>query len=336
MRIVIDLPEPLVQRASEAVESALYPSVDALAAVAIGRLLGTGVTVSARAPVNLTSASESKSRSAIDGPTQGSVGAYVFNPENDAQWLWGMINRVFPLKLAVRTCADLAQQGPVWLHSLHGEFARRGRDIGSVLASSDRRNGRLRNEATAVGFPLGDDEQKAAVRFAHQFIGRRTALGTYLGGAFETGLIGPIERGTDLVAPTEMGWEFAKIYNGILDEGRFERSNLEQKEREYYLLQVAARVPAERNAFRSILDGVRTRPLDAKSLAVRLRPLQAGIGPDAVKATSRSGALARLTELGAIVRSAAGRSASYEITPSGIRAHEELESGSRRTLEERS
>jgi hypothetical protein len=246
------------------------------------------------------------------------VGTPVQSDDPNAAWLWGMINRVFPLKLAARTCADMVGNGPVLLQSLHAEFAERGRSVGDLLTAADHSQGRRRNEALAVAFPTSTVEQKALVRFAHQFVGRRSSDGRYLGGAFETGLIGVVEPGSDWVAPTAIGWEFAKIRNHVLDDGTTTGRNLNEAEGTYYMNTVAASVPAERNAFRAILGVLAiVESINASSLASELRHCQNAGQSETVWVSTRSGALARLADVGAIARTAEGRSASYRITEMG-------------------
>jgi hypothetical protein len=322
MRIVIDLPVAIARRAVQAVEDECYPSIDALVVEAISRLLLTDLGTQTSAGHGDR---ELAVRPEVGLPSIG-VGEYVHSTSSDTGWLWGMINRVFPLKLAARTCADMARRGPVLLQSLHANFADRGQKIGEILAASDQEHGRRRNEALAVGFPLSSDEQKAKVRFAHQFIGRRSAAGTYVGGAFETGLIGVSEPGTDWVAPTQLGWRFADFHNHVLDDGTTTGPNLDEPERQFYLCDLAPQIPAERNAFRAILGVLSSEPLEASVLAGRLRTFQNPSLPKAIRDTTRSGALARLADAGGISRNAVGRSALYEISALGRDALEQLSS----------
>jgi hypothetical protein len=326
MRIVVDLPNSIARQAAQAVEIGEHASMDALVVEALSRLLGAevpGATISIRG--NEEPGGAAQSVGAVLGSSMA-VGEYVHSDDPGAQWLWGMVNRVFPLKVGVRTCADMARRGPVLLQSLHATFADRGRKVGELLVASDLEQGRRRNEALAVGFPLSEDEQKARVRFAHQFIGRRSAAGTYVGGAFETGLVGVTEPGTDWVAPTELGWQFAALHNRVLDDGVAVGCNLEEPEQRFYLCEISPRVPAERNAYRAILGVLSNEPLDASALAARLLPFQNPDLPSALRDTSRSGALARLADVGGIKRIATGRSARYEITALGRNALERLSS----------
>lgn len=330
MRIIIDVPPTIARRAAQAVEDGLFRSIDALVVEALFRLLPTDAG-SPRLPVR----GDQQLPRALDEPAASMLaaslpmGEYVYSTASDTGWLWGMINRVFPLKVAVRTCAEMARRGPVLLQSLHASFADRGQRVGELLAAADREQGRRRNEALAVGFPMSSDEQKARVRFAHQFIGRRSAAGTYVGGAFETALIGVTEPGTDWVAPTELGWQFADLPNHVLDQGATSGPNLNEPEQQFYLCRISPQVPAERNAFSAILGVLSREPLEASLLASRLRTFQDPDLPKTIRDTTRSGALARLTDVGGVFRTATGRSARYEIAPLGRRAFERLSHGAK-------
>jgi Arc/MetJ-type ribon-helix-helix transcriptional regulator len=316
MRIIVELPVTLGRRAAQAVEEGQYPSLDALVTKALTRLLSSQKTELCGSPSSVE---------ALPTPAKASaefddmLGHAVNSPAPHAGWLWGMINRVFPLKVAARTCAQMSRTGPALLQDVHERFVSDGIRIGRLLAAYDRGQGRRRNESLAVGFP-SSEEQKSQIRFAHQFLGRRSASGTYLGGAFETALIGVTEPGSDWVAPTRLGWRFAEIHNHVLDEGTIATDNLEDDECRFYLCQVAPQVPAEASAFAAILETLRREPLDASSLAGRLDRFQDRDLPDAVRNTSRSGALARLADVRGIRRVAVGRSARYEITSLGHEA----------------
>jgi len=329
MRIVVNCPNAIARRAEQMVQNGDYASLDDLMTQALLRLVGTEPTASDSTPTAEIHQDGWDNRVGFASlPARSSVlvGEYVHSFAPGADWLWGMINRVFPLKVAARTCADLSTEGPVLLQSLHTAFADQGRRVGDLLTVSDRERGRRRNEALAVGFPVASDEQKARVRFAHQFIGRRSVAGMYVGGAFETGLVGVTEPGTDWVAPTPLGWQFANLHNLVLDEGIVTGQNLGELEREFYLCTVAAQIPAERNAFRAILGVLADEPLESATIAVRLRRYQNAALPETMRDTSRSGALARLADIGGIVRIATGRSAKYEITELGLSALRRLSS----------
>lgn len=325
MRIVVDLPASIARRAAQAVEDGLYPSIDALMQEAVSRLLPTETGNTQEA-----ARGDRRLHKPLDGTTAPAlsksplVGDYVHALDRNASWLWGMINRVFPLKVAVRTCAEMARRGPVLLQSLHATFVDQGQKIGERLAASDREQGRRRNEGLAVGFPVSSDEQKARVRFAHQFIGRRSAAGMYVGGAFETGLIGVTEPGTDWVAPTDLGWQFADLHNHVLDDGITNGQNLNVPEQRFYLCDISTQVPAERNAFKAILGVLSREPLEASVLASRLQVFQNPDLPKTIRDTTRSGALARLADVGGICRTPTGRSARYAITALGQSALERL------------
>jgi hypothetical protein len=319
MRIIVDLPPRIARQAAEVVEARSHGSLDDLIVEALTELF-----CRVAGPVDLPDLKK-KEVSNVEPFATRIAGRTVYSRDPAAPWLWGMVNRVYPLKVAVRVCAEMARHGPVLLHALHAAFADRGQRIGDLLRDSDREEGLRRNEGRAVGFPSKtNDEQKARVRFAHQFVGRRSASGTYVGGAFETGLIGVTELGSDWVAPTELGWEFAEMQNELLDRSTVTERNLGESECRFYLDEIARSVPAERNAFSAILGALSAGPLDAAALASRLRPHQRLLLPEAVRDTSRSGALARLADVGGIARKPLGRSASYEVTALGAEATEWL------------
>jgi hypothetical protein len=125
-----------------------------------------------------------------------------------------------------------------------------------------------------------------------------------------------------LLAPTVLGWEFARLPNPVLDEwgsGILGSPNLSRQDREFYVLRVASGVPAEREAFAQVLTALSESPQTPQSLAGRVRPVVAAGSSENVITTTRSGLLGRMADVGAISRQPKGRSALYRITELGQR-----------------
>src|SRR5688572_17475779 len=114
MRIVVDLPPKFARLSAEAVENGLYGSIDDLIVEALAAHFRD--EASPTRPAGLDDVAHGTIAERVTGTS-------VHNSNPSAGWLWGMVNRVYPLKVAARVCADLARQGPVLLQTLHAAFA---------------------------------------------------------------------------------------------------------------------------------------------------------------------------------------------------------------------
>jgi Arc/MetJ-type ribon-helix-helix transcriptional regulator len=326
MRFIVDLPPHIAKRIAEALESGEHASIDEMAVEAFSCVLGSRSRQQAQPSAKAAGAFNGRSSDDRDSTpwlqippiATGCTGEVIADSEAGL-WIWGMVNRVFPLKLVARVCANLSAREAVPLHTVHQRSAECAHIIGTALAAQDRAKARRRNEGRAVSLPVGHDIQKSKVRFAHQFVGRRGSGRPFVGGAFDTGLLGPVGSG-DLIAPTTAGWEFARIRNPVLDEsdgvdgGNW---NLSPEECDYYLHVVAAQVPAERMAFLAILGSLSRHPMTPEGLARAVAPRTAPGTSTVVADTARAGALGRLIDLRAVVREPKGRSAVFQISSSG-------------------
>ena len=321
MRIVIDLPTPIAKQVFVAMERGDFPSVDDLAAAAFSQFL-VGQSDSERRIQGLDVDQDESWRALLaspltDGPTASQQGS-----DDAGGWMWGMVNRVFPLKLAVRVCSNMCSQGPARLQSVQTQVAECGVRIGAMLTADDKEHGRKRNECRAVGLPAAERGQKSSLRFAFHFLGRQLADGSFGGGCFDTGLLGPMNGKAQLISPTEAGWELSKLPNPVLDCVAMGTeikgvANLSDAESEFYLSNVASSVPAERRAFAAILEALEDGPLTSAALADAVSPYIPPGRSDSVVATTRSGAIGRLVDLKAIMREPTGRSAMLGITDRG-------------------
>jgi len=235
-----------------------------------------------------------------------------------------MVNRVFPLKVIVRICANLTQHTPIHLPTLHEHAAECAALLGSRLAVDDTVWQRKRNEGRAVALPTGSDLQKSKVRFAFHFVGRRTSTNEYTGGAFDTGMIAPMPEDKDLIALTPLGAAFAMLKNPVLDTPELGDRNLSSEECDFYLTSVAPQASGERNAFGQVLSALEQGPRTPEEIADLVRPRCPAGSSESVATTARSGAISRLVDVGAVSRHPQGRSALLSLTETGRCAAELL------------
>jgi hypothetical protein len=323
MRIMIELPPSLARSAIGLVEDGGFESMDSLVAEALSFFLA------ARAGNALSPFTDSCGRLLGPPEADGPKASNVVSSERPT-WVWGMVNRVFPLKIVARVAANLCGGTGGVLSRIQTRTANCAAAVAAVLSADDEAHKRKRNDCRAVGLPLGPDLQRSQVRFAHHYVGRRSAAGGLSGGAFEIGILGLAAYDPLKVAPTALGWEFARLSNPVLDgwESRdFGSINLSQEEKEFYVLEIARKIPAEREAFAQVLTAISESPESPQAVADRVRPVVAAGSSENVVITTRSGLLGRMTDVGAVTREPQGRSAIYRITGLGQQFLDSLKRG---------
>lgn len=225
--------------------------------------------------------------------------------------LWGQVNRLLPVKTALRCLGSLlAEQGggEVELRAFHRAAADTARQVGLALRSIDIAAGRRRSEWLATGFPIGDDVSKSATRFTDQFTAYPRRDGEWDGALIRLGFIGVRDRGVGL---TRAGLEWAAIENPVLDAHDAHGRGLGDAESRFYLDHVRASFPAEWKLMREVMEfvaaGLRREEIDAALMdAYGWTPAEAG--------TMRAGVLGRMSELGLIEKERLGTSIIYGLS----------------------
>jgi len=228
-------------------------------------------------------------------------------------WIWGQVNRVFPLKCLVRAVLSIAAT-PVALEDLAAELAEPCRELGMFLLRIDEQKESRRDERLSVGFPTGPRKDAALNRFLGLFLGEVRQDGRVSGALFSLGLMGVDPSG--LVGLTSRGVHFAGLTNPLLDAGQVV-DVLSDEERTAYVEQVLRFCPGEVTAFSMIASALR-EGRSSNSLIEEV--LAAGPGSHwtpAVVSTQRSGAMGRMLDLGLMLRKRHGRRVEFELTRAG-------------------
>jgi hypothetical protein len=333
MKLVVDVPEYIVERARGLVHDGVYRDLSSFAAASMENQLALEAheeTVSTAHAAASRKRPQAQTRASLSvmhdaAPERSSPPALEY-PESPGrtvaeQWPWGQINRILPAKFAVRLLdKELTLAEPVIpFDAFRNEAAARARDFGVWLKENDTRYRRRRGERLSAGFPTGDDEESSLKRYAVHFIGhRRKRDDTWFGALFELKFANAAVMGREIsLGLTEAGLQFARIENPILDRSDVS-STLSDEEIEFYLDHIQKRVPGETYAFQLILglieDGVtRRRQLNEAIKAA------VGLGwTEALANTQRSGAMARMYELALIDKARDGLRVRYGTTPRGM------------------
>jgi hypothetical protein len=335
MRIVVDLPEYLIDRARKLIGSDRYRDLSSFVAASIENQL----TLEERGggPETLPLTQSQEGPQAVSTPSvplqlalefpSGAVPTLPYLPrpsEMPAQkWPWGQINKLLPVKFAVRLLARQVSgiEPVVPLDDFKDEAAHNARILGLWLARNDAKYDRRWGERLSAGFPIGKGKKERASlnRYAGQFVGsQRKKDGALFGALFELQFGSSHVEGTKLsVGLTEAGVQFARLPNPVLDNHDLS-SPLGEEEAEFYLAHIRARVPGEVYAFELILgliaDGVNRREQLNEAIKARV-----GLDwTDAVVNTQRAGAMARMSDLRILEKSRDGLKVEYRVSDRGM------------------
>ena len=334
MRVIVDVPEYLVERARKLIEKGTYRDLSSFVTASIESQLALEETESVDQVLTLAKELEPvQTRShrqlllaadlSIPRGERPTV-AYPIRPGDTsaAQWPWGQINKILPIKFTLRLLAnEVSEMEPlVPLDVFRMEAARKARDFGRWLAKNDAKYKRRWGERLSSGFPIGKDEESSLNRYASHFVGyQRKKDGALFGGLFELRFGNAEVVGRTLsVGLTDAGSEFAQMPNPVLDNSDLS-SSLSEEEIALYLEHIRARVPGEAYAFELILHLISEGVSGREELNEQINRRVQLDWTEAVVNTQRAGATARLFELGLIDKRRHGLRVEYGVTERAMR-----------------
>jgi hypothetical protein len=245
------------------------------------------------------------------------LGRYV---KDESQiWLWGQINRIFPVKIGVRILfKELQNEQYINLESFASLAASVAGTIGRSIRDHEEKYSLKREEKISAGLPLFNEE-KSLERFKSQFLLYKRKDG-FLDGAMSMLKFANVnqDNGKVKLGLTKAGLEFAKIVNPVIDDSSFE-SGLSEEEIHFYLRHVKENVRSEYSAIMWMLNKMKAGVKERDSLNIQLKKEYAEIwkATDAMINTQRSGLLARMYELRLIEKEKDGITVKYHISKSG-------------------
>ena len=259
--------------------------------------------------------------------------AGMFSKEYKSNMLSGQYNRLFPLKIVLRTAASLiltrdeyhiddSGDGEIEYDTLHIEELREeclkvAKYAKEQLKWLDKRHSISVGEKISTGFPdrSGEKSKKQSERFVSQFVGSVRSLGKGL--PFEMGLLSVDKEG--MVSFTKAGVDFMLEKNPIIDlaDGFKEGKSFTHSEKTILLKTIIRNAPKEFdymvNLAEWIVKGVnRPNTLEEK--------IKSHYDVDDTSASlMRTGALARMIELDLVSREQEGRKVSFALTEDGTK-----------------
>lgn len=236
-------------------------------------------------------------------------------------WLWGQINRIFPVKIGIRLLLqELKERKWIELNHFLKQATNEAMQIGKEIRSYEDRNDKKRDEKISAGLPDATKE-KSQTRYKSHFLTQIRKDGL-LNGAMAILRFANINinesNEKQFIGLTKPGYEFATISNPALDMENFELS-LSEQEAHFYLNHTRQNVINEYKAIiwilRKINNGINKRDELNKKLKKEYGRVW-GVS-DAVINTQRAGLMARMFELGLLDKEKKGIYVTYKLSEFG-------------------
>lgn len=242
------------------------------------------------------------------------------NTTYNDNWLWGQINRIFPIKLGLRILGNMQKEKEDFIPLK--EFLRKARyiarNIGLQLLKIDLEIKRNRDERVSTALPVGKNEEKAELRYTSHFLVNKRTDGV-LDGAMARLRFVNVQSSNEkenMVGITNEGLEFVMLKNPILDNSTDSEITISDEEADFYLKHIKDNVPEERNPFACILEIIKSGSVSVIEINKEIKGIKKD-WTDIVTTTQRSGALGRMNELGLLEKSKKGRRVTYRISKKG-------------------
>ncbi len=232
----------------------------------------------------------------------------------DSDYLWMMVNRILPIKVALRSFEAYLSNNPTssgWtnLVAVHDAAVREAIRIGRLLQANDRRRGN--GDKLAIGFPSSRDE-KSQSRFKWFCVGALKSNGLITGGPAWLHFVNIIKdsSGNVMIGLTKAGVEFADLKNPAIDAG--DSSPLSPAETDYLLSHIRRVLPKEHRVMLTVVDSITKGRNTPNEL---IEPVKSVLDTDDAESISqRASLVSRLAEMGLVVRKRNGLHITYELT----------------------
>lgn len=233
--------------------------------------------------------------------------------------LWGLANRLFPVKITVRVLANMlaaTNRGSVDRDELLENAFNAASNLGSLLNKADKKRDRKRSERLSDALPSNPKDTKSKSRYFSQFVGGMTySTGKMFGAPVNLKFINmfPSSDGSVMVALTNEGLQFAKLDNPVIDEQNYESSSFSQEEVRYLIQHIFEKLPGEAKGIFAILSEISEGNTSTNGFI----PIIKGLFnyPDDTRATTvKVGLIGRMVELGLIEREKMGLKVKFKLS----------------------
>jgi len=238
-------------------------------------------------------------------------------PENQA-WIWGQINKIFPVKVGVRILHQLlATKQSIELNEFLEIVAKEAAFIGDKIREYETKNSRMRGEKISPALPSTDEKSQNRYKFQFMVYLRKDGL---MDGAMSLMRFCNVyeEKKKQMIGITESGLKFSSIINPVLDNNDFDMS-LNEEESLFYINHIKENVKGEYAAIQWMLEKIKSEKNTRELLNIEIEKTYGKVwkATDAVINTQRAGITARMFELGLIEKEKDGIRVKYEVSENG-------------------
>ena len=240
-------------------------------------------------------------------------------PEKQA-WIWGQVNKIFPVKLGVRILHQmLATKQAVELNEFLEIATQEAVVCGENIRAHEKQAGKIRDEKISAALPTTDEKSRTRYKFQFLVYPRKDGL---LDGAMALMRFCNVymEKKKQMIGITEAGLKFSLLTNAVVDNDDFERS-LSEEESRFYISHIKENVKGEYEAVKWVLEQISSGTNERETLNIEIEKTFGDIwgATPAVINTQRAGLTARIYELGLIEKEKDGIRVKYSISEIGKR-----------------
>jgi hypothetical protein len=331
MKYVVDLPDSLLYRLNDLMRGKGLASLSEIVRIALENQLALEARDEGPVARQFTPSSSLSSFAMAAVPASRTTPPWDGIRLDDLSWndiqcapperiavtpIWGQINRIFPMKVALRVLArDSSKRGGgLPLDQFSAEAIRVGVRVRSYLGAYDAENEVPRGERLSAAFP--ENTEKSARRFQAHFLGRVSRDGRVQGALPEFGFVRISPNDPHLVSLTTHGVSFAKIQNPVLDLSLSSAGPLAAEEIEFLLSHLKSEMSPEFTFLTTLLRWIPDGSDNPDELTRRVQKAWPQWSSK-VANTMRAGALGRMHDLGLIGRRKDGLRVTYSLTTRG-------------------
>jgi len=237
--------------------------------------------------------------------------------ENEA-WIWGQINKIFPVKVGVRILHQLlATRQSIELNEFLEIVASEAAAIGNKIRDHEKVNNKMRDEKISAALPSSDEKSRNRYKFQFMVYLRKDGL---MDGAMSLMRFCNVygEKKKQMIGLTAFGLKFSSISNSVMDDNDFSIS-LNEEESLFYINHIKENVKGEYAAIRWMLEKINSGKNERESLNTEIEKTlgKTWDATDAVINTQRAGITARMFELGLIEKEKDGIYVKYAVSERG-------------------
>jgi len=238
----------------------------------------------------------------------------------NAESLWALHNRIFPIKISVRVLLNIMKSNPtkdgyVSLRTVQDAALEEARRFGRLLSQADKKSHRLHGNKLSAGLPGAGEGSRD--RFKFSFVGSINSK-NHLDGApaiLRFVNMRRNEEGEPQIGITESGSQFALLENPILDKADYTHV-FSREESDFYIRHVAEKLQKEHLLSVSVLQAIENGHITPDELTQVVLHANPNMKEEEAQAI-RSSLISRLSELGFVRRKREGLNVTYSLTTDG-------------------